>query len=129
MLLCGAERDRAIRVALQGAGIHLTFTSLTSAYICVAVGVRFDRSYGAGVISDDLKGDINEGDESSGACRCWRIAHSCCSSRAGPSAVAGQSRRRRGGPGKLKAGDDRSALESPLAPPSSLLALPLMSVG
>jgi uncharacterized protein with LGFP repeats len=30
---------------------------------------------------------------------------------------------------KFKAGNDRSALESSLAPPSSLLALPLIGVG
>ena len=73
-----------------------------------------------------LMGDVNERDESSGACRGWRIARYRCSIRARSGAVAGQSRRRRGGPGKLEAGiGDRSALASPLA--SSPLASPLIN--
>jgi hypothetical protein len=73
-----------------------------------------------------LMGDVNECDENSRACRCRSIAHSCCSGRARPGAVAGQSRRRRGGPGKLEAGvGDRSALASPLAP--SPLASPVIN--
>jgi hypothetical protein len=43
ILLCGAEPDQAIRVALRGAGIHLTFTSFTSA-LDMRRGVRPIRS-------------------------------------------------------------------------------------
>ena len=90
------------------------------------LGVRPIRSHGRGVTSTDLMGDVNECDEKSGACRSWRIARSCCPNRSGD--VAGQSRRRRGGPGKLEAGVGyRGALASPLASSLASLAPPLIN--
>src|SRR6202171_3446526 len=99
MLAGKTERGRRISIHLCGAVIHLTFVSLTSA--CDLR--RGDAAYATRAVRRrrDIRGPKETayaGDESSGACRRWRIARPGRSGRARPSAVAQQSRRRRGGP-------------------------------
>src|ERR1700733_2640910 len=62
----------------------------------------------------------HERDETSGLGCGWRIADSGRSSRAGPGALAGQSRRRRGGAARLQDRDHRGPLDWASASPSSL---------
>jgi hypothetical protein len=58
MLPCSVEPFDPIGIHVWGAGIHLTFTSLTLASTCVAAR-RFDsiKLRVAGVIKDDSNGE------------------------------------------------------------------------
>jgi hypothetical protein len=106
--------------------IHVIQPSVT---ICVAV-TRLDSNRAHGVTQDDLKGETHERNKSSGVCCRRRIAPAGGSGRACPGAVAEQSRRRGGNPGRFEADHDRSALGRSLAPlASSALAPSLVVLG